>query len=122
MNCYRPSVNHPGGGRGPADVVMASLTDDHGEEARRLTNFALHARAVVGVCDAPRQAEMTPLREILGAAGFSLYEQVVNASLCGDRTSRVRRVLHAERTEGSEGRLEKLQIFLSHPHHLRKRT
>ena len=45
------------------DAVFASLTDDHGEEARRYAEFVLRVQARAAAADAPRTADLQPARE-----------------------------------------------------------
>ena len=42
------------------DVVLASLTDDRGEEARRWATYVKRQKAKVAIADAPRTADLTP--------------------------------------------------------------
>ena len=70
------------------DVVVAALTDDKGEEARRWAGYVLHQEAAVAIADAPRTADLKPAKEELLRAGYSWAVVEVNATSLGDGTAR----------------------------------
>ncbi len=62
------------------DVVVAALTDDRGEEARRWALFVIRHAAKVAVADAPRTADLTPAKEELLRAGYQWVVVEVEAT------------------------------------------
>ena len=52
------------------DVVVAALTDDRGEEAKRWALFVIRHAAKVAVADSPRTADLRPAKEELMRAGY----------------------------------------------------
>ena len=56
------------------DVVIATLTDDDGEEAGRWAKLTCEVRARVAGADAPRSANLRTAENIFKADGFVWHE------------------------------------------------
>ena len=83
-----------------ADIAVASLTNDDGEEARRWSSFIIQVGAEVAIADAPKTAELGPATAKLKSEGYSWEEVEVNSSELGDATSRYRRIVMAVKGGG----------------------
>jgi len=75
------------------DIVLASLTEDDGEEARRWAGIVVRTHAAVAYADAPRHAGLGPARGVLERAGYCWEEATAVASAHGDVVARRRTLI-----------------------------
>ena len=87
------------------DMVIASLTDDRGEEAKRWATFVITSTASIAASDAPRTANLEPTRLALKEQWYSWSIQGVNAACYGDATARRRNLVFAARRQDT-GKVE----------------
>ena len=85
------------------DVLVSSLTEDSGEEAAPFAKAAELCGARVVVCDAPKKANLDPLRAALAERHFRITEQHVVSSGFGDKVAKPRIILHAEAGGSDDG-------------------
>ena len=83
------------------DLVLASLTDDRGEEARRWAAFVISSMASIAAADAPRTANLEPARVALEKQGHSWSVQGVIAACYSDATARRRNLVFTTRCQGT---------------------
>ena len=77
------------------DVVVASLTDDRGEEAKRWAAFVIASGASIAAADAPRTANLEPARHAFEERGYVWSVQGTNVACYGDATARRRNLVFA---------------------------
>ena len=85
-----------------ATIVVASLTADSGEEARRWAAFVIKTGAVIAGADSPRSAVLAPARNLLENGGFEWHEEETSAAQWGDCTARRRCIVFATKVALAE--------------------
>ena len=76
-------------------AVVASLTNDEGEEAACWTDFVVGSRGTDAIADAPQTANLEPAFQRLQAAGFAVATKEILTSDLGDAVARKRVILTA---------------------------
>ena len=76
-------------------AVVASLTNDEGEEAARWADFVIKSRGTDAIADAPRTANLEPAFQRLHAAGFAVATTEILISDLGDAVAKKRVILTA---------------------------
>ena len=75
--------------------MVASLTNDEGEEAARWADFVVGSRGTDTITDTPRTANLEPAFQRLLAAGFAVATTEILTSDLGDAVARKRVILTA---------------------------